>query len=165
MNFLLITLLAFFLAQSGVKPADSKPALTTDGYSEKQLAALSAATLELRKLNDAVTFGLTLTRYREKMGEAKTVIDDAQAILPKGAVLDALKASWELHQEAVGWWDLMKRPTGLRFNAADIESLKKRHPNMKTDKLPWITREEMLTACWLEAKDRLDPLIKLTAQK
>lgn len=145
------------------KYLDPEPAasVSLDGYSEKQQTALNDAVQAIRKLNDAVSFGLTFRDYAKKLAETKSTIEDATAALPDDSIRQRLLAVWKCHTKAFGWWNTLRTTDGIPLKTADMDDLLKELPRLKTARPDAATREEILLACWIEAADLLKPLLDL----
>lgn len=138
-------------------------ATASAGYSEKQQAAIKAAVLALRKLSDVTVIGVTYRDYKTKLADSKNIIEDAVALLPQGETRKQLMDAWSPHIKAVQWWDTMLNMRSLRVSPKEREDLKKELPKIKMEALDSASREEILSACWAEAAEQLQPLIKLAA--
>lgn len=151
------------IPQSGRNKPQPEPSAKTslDGYSEKQRAALKDAVSALRRLGDAISFGVTFRDYAKRLSEAKSVIEDAESALPDNSIGKDMLAVWKCHIKAFGWWDTLRILDGIPLKSGEVEELLKELPKLKTARSTAATREEILTACWVEAAEKLKPLIDL----
>jgi hypothetical protein len=120
--------------------------------------------MALRKLGDGISFGITYSQYQTKMGEVKTLIDNAELLLPEGKPKQSIKDAWALYLEASLTWQTMRELSSVRLNPEAMEKTRKLHPNLKTANPNFVTREEILSACWSEAEDKIKPLVSLAAK-
>lgn len=134
----------------------------TASYSEKQRSILQAAIASLRNLSDATTFGITSRDYRTKLANSKATIEDAVNVLPSGDIRSQITAIWALHIKAAQWWDTLSTTRTLGLSQSERDELKKDLPKIAFTSPDRVSREEILSACWADALERLQSLIKLT---
>lgn len=150
------------LADGTWKFAEPTPdTLSLNGFTEAQRMALQAAVAALRKIEDGLSFGLSRREYLLRLGDAKSVVEDAANSIPTGKVRDSLLTAWSAHLKAARWWEILRESTGLPMKPGEADDYKKELPKLKLARMDSITREEILTACWLEASEALRPLLDL----
>lgn len=151
------------LSDGSWKYADTleAPAEIPANYTEKQRAAFGAAVLTLRKLGDGISFGINYRDYARQLGEAKSVLEDAESVLPDDSLRASLLAVWKCHIKAFGWWDTLRTLDGIPLKPGELDDLKKELPYLKPARTDAATREEILSASWIEAAEKLKPLVDL----
>ena len=140
----------------------SSEAMTLKGFTEAQRTAFQSAVASLRKIDDGLSFGLSRREYLLRLGDAKSVIEDAANSIPAGKVRDSLLTAWAAHLKAARWWEILRDSAGLPLKSGEADEYKKELPKLKMARTDSIAREEILTACWLEASEALRPLLDFT---
>ena len=134
------------------------------GLSGKQDTAAREAVAALRKIEAAVQVGVSYQQYGSLLIEAKSKVNDANAVLPKGELKQRLNAAMDAYADAGQVWGLKVGGTNLLPEREPGATLMRKY-NLKMQtissvSLTYIDPDEAMQVMWGAALGHL-----LIAQK
>jgi hypothetical protein len=129
------------------------------GLKGKQQVAASEAMTALRKIEAAVQVGVSYQQYGVLLIDAKSKVNDANAVLPDGELKSKLNAAMDAYADAGQVWGIKISGPNLLPNTEPGASLMRKY-NLKTHTisaaaLTYIDPDEAMQAAWGAAMGHL----------